>query len=371
MTLFIDKLELTNFRSYSSFSLCDIYPMTIFIGPNAVGKTNLIEAIDLLTGISSFRNARNSELVKDDQSQCRVYAHAQGDNRSLDFEMVISDGKKRYLLNGKEKQARSLRGMIPSVVFTPDDLLLIKGSNSNRRQAVDSLGAQLNVNYPIVKRDYEQILHEKNNLLKENPQLNLLDSFDEVLITCGTQLFCYRVSLFNKLLPYIQSFYYDISHREEKITACYLPSWAADSTKEVDPYNKEEIREAFYQAIQERKAEEAARRHAVVGPHADKISFAIDGRDASTFASQGQQRSLVLAWKLAEVALIEEMLDSRPVLLLDDVMSELDELRRTELTKYVLRSTQTFITTTNRDYFSDGVLSEARFVELPIKQGEE
>ena len=108
-------------------------------------------------------------------------------------------------------------------------------------------------------------------------------------------------------------------------------------------------------------------KHALIGPHKDEIRFYIDGRDAATFGSQGQQRSLVLAWKLAEVALIEEMLHTKPILLLDDVMSELDEVRRNELTKYVLKSTQTFVTTTNIDYFTEEMLSKARIVQLDYR----
>ena len=366
MTLSIQKFELSNYRNYESFTLDGVSELTIFVGPNAVGKTNLVEAIDLVTGISSFRNAKTEELVGNATLPTRVKAVVSDEARLLDVELRIVDKKKKYLLNGKEKQAHALKGMIPAVTFIPDDLTLIKGSNTHRRHALDLLGSQLSVGYPVVRREYEQILRQKNNLLKDDPQMAFLESLDEVVARCATQLFCYRVSLFQRLLPYVQDFYQDISHRDELVTAEYVPSWALDGdvAAEVDPHDKESVFNCLQKAIEKRRFEEIARKHALVGPHKDEIRFFIDGRPAEVYGSQGQQRSLVLSWKLAEVALIEEMLSTRPILILDDVMSELDEVRRNELTKYVLRSTQTFITTTNIDYFSKEMLDLAQIVKL-------
>lgn len=366
MALLVNKLELKNFRNYQSFALEDLSALTIFVGPNAVGKTNLMEAIDLVTSISSFRNSKTEELVGVPGLPTSVKSWVSDEHRQLEFALQVVEGKKKYLLNGKEKRSSDLRGMLPSVTFIPDDLTLIKGSNTHRRHALDSLGSQLAPSYPVIRREYEQILRQKNNLLKEDPSIPFLESVDEVLVKCATQLFCYRLSLFQKLIPYIQDFYRDISHRDELITAEYVPSWEEDSVSHetLDPHDKELIRQRFYKAVEERRFEEMARKHAVIGPHKDEIRFYINGRAADTYGSQGQQRSLVLAWKLAEVTLIEEMIDARPVLLLDDVMSELDEIRRNELTKYVLRSTQTFITTTNISYFSDEILDNARIIQL-------
>lgn len=369
MALSIQSIDIANFRNYDVFSLSDLPELTIFVGPNAVGKTNLMEGIDLLTSMSSFRNARVADLVGDPSRPSWVRAHVCDDHRSLDFELRIVEGKKHYFLNGKEKRALDLRGMIPSVVFTPDDLTLIKGPNTNRRHALDVLGSQLAANYPVVRREYEQILKQKNNLLKNEPSAAFLESVDEVLIARATQLYCYRVSLFEKLLPVIQDFYRDISHRGEMVTAEYIPSWEQENVprETIDPHNRERVSELLRQAIENNRFKEMTCKHAVIGPHKDEIRFYIDGRDAATFGSQGQQRSLVLAWKLAEVALIEEMLHTKPILLLDDVMSELDEVRRNELTKYVLKSTQTFVTTTNIDYFTEEMLSKARIVQLDYR----
>ena len=131
------------------------------------------------------------------------------------------------------------------------------------------------------------------------------------------------------------------------------------------------MRQLMYNAVEKARFKELAAKHAMIGPHKDAIRFYIDGRDAAIYGSQGQQRSLVLAWKLAEVRLIEEMFDIKPILLLDDVMSELDEVRRNELTKYVLESTQTFITTTNISYFTQEMLNQAHIVHLDYREDSE
>lgn len=381
MSLTIRQLELCNFRNYRHL-LCDsLSDLNIFVGPNAVGKTNIVESIDLLTSISSFRNPKAAELVGPYERFARAEILAEGDNRFLRLDLHVSEGKKKYLLNGKEKAASRLRGMVPSVSFTPDDLMLIKGPNAPRRHAIDVLGAQLTANYSAIRKDFEQILRQKNNLLKDDPPRAFLDSIDETFVTCATQFYCYRVSLFEKLVPHINAYYQDIAQRDERVVGEYIPSWIAsasatradvsrETTPEAfpDPHDKERVRLLLQQTIAENRYRELSARRSLIGPHKDEIRFFIDGRNASVFGSQGQQRSLVLAWKLAEVRLVEEMLGKKPLLLLDDVMSELDEIRRRELTKYVLASTQTFITTTNLDYFAPEMLDCACVTHLEYRK---
>ena len=371
MSLQITQLELSNFRNYREFKCDGLSKLNIFVGPNAVGKTNIVESIDLLTSISSFRNSRAAELMGPYEDFARARAQVKDDHRALEFELRVKDGKKKYFYNGKEKPANQLRGIMPSVTFTPDDLSLIKGANSFRRRALDALGSQLSANYPVVRKDFEQILRQKNNLLKDNPSLVFLESINEMFVLYAAQLYCYRVSLFEKLLPCVSEYYRNISHRGEEVTARYIPSWLAENVSHEtfaidlpDSHDKEQVRSVLLDAVNASSHRELAARHALVGPHKDSILFSIDGREAGTFGSQGQQRSLVLAWKLAEVRLVQEMLDTKPILLLDDVMSELDELRRKELTRYVLSSTQTFITTTNLSYFTQDMLDCAHIVHL-------
>ncbi len=367
MDLSITHISFANFRSYESFDLDGIGPLTVLVGPNAVGKTNIVEGIQLLTSQSSFRHPSAEELVRSGERFARLQADVTDGNRQLAFELRVEEGRKRFLLNGKAKRTADLKGLVPSVTFTPDDLELAKGSMSLRRASLDALGSQLSANHYLIRRDYEKVLRHKNRLLKDEAQPALLESIDEMVVTCGAQLAAYRSALFEKLARSMADYYGEITEGRERLRACYVPSW-----KTHDPavaatfaFGRDEAREELSRALVEKRAAELARHRALVGPHADKIEFFIDGKNASSYGSQGQQRSVVLAFKLAEASLIQDILNQKPVLLLDDVMSELDESRRRALVAFIAGDIQTFITTANIDYFDADLLSSARVVSLP------
>lgn len=346
----ITDITLRNFRSYDELMLRDLGELTIFVGPNASGKTNAVEAIQLLTALVSFRNATAGELVKRGQQHARIEASLTDGNRLLDvgLQLEADPPGRHFLMNGKRRAAKDIRGTLPSVTFTPDDLNLVKGSDRHRRREVDVLGAQLNANYFQLVRDYDKVLRQKNRLLKDLAPMPLLEASNEVFAKVGEQLAGYRQALFNRLGPHIARHYADISGSREVFTAEYVRSWAEGKTlsEAVDLHS------------------EASRCRALAGPHLDKVTFYIDGLDAQSFASQGQQRSIVLACKLAEAEVVEEMLGQLPVLLLDDVMSELDGTRRAALVRGLLEGKQTFITTANIDYFDEAMLERAHVVNL-------
>ncbi len=382
MTLSIQSIELRDFRSYGRLRLEGIGPLTVLVGPNAVGKTNIVEGIQLLTALASFRHPTIEQMVRRGAERAFLGAHVSDGNRELDVELRMEGHAKRYALNGKAKRTADLKGLVPSVTFTPDDLDLVKGSHGTRRKALDALGSQLNANYYLILKDYEKVLQYKNRLLKEEASDVMIDSIDEMLVTVGAQLTCYRASLFERLAPQVARRYGEIAGRGEALACAYRPCWetaapvgapaasesAADAAPALAPLTRDAAREALEAALAGRRAEERARRRAVVGPQGDAIAFAIDGMDATLYGSQGQQRSVVLAWKLAEAAVIEEMLDQKPVLLLDDVMSELDEARRAALVSYISDDVQTFITTANLAYFDQAMLSTARVIQLPLAE---
>ena len=367
MTLSIEHIGFTNFRNYERFELNDIGALTLFVGPNAVGKTNIVEGIQLMTALSSFRHPLIDQVIKHGESYARAEARVTGDDRVLDIVMLLESHKRKYTLNGKARRPADLKGLIPSVSFTPDDLDLVKGSMSVRRTAIDALGSQLSPNHYLIKKDYEKVIRYKNRLLKEEAQVALIDSINETLVTCGAQLACYRAALFAKLAPEISRRYADIA-QGEKLQVTYVPSWMTPVSREtpceVASFSRDEARDALASALEARHGEELARRKSVVGPHSDEIGFYIEGKNAGNYGSQGQQRSIVLACKLAEASIIEDMLSQKPVLLLDDVMSELDEHRRHALVEFISGDMQTFITTANLAYFDDSLLRNARVVQL-------
>lgn len=370
MDLSIDHISFLNFRSYDTFDLEDIGPLTVFVGPNAVGKTNIVEGIQLLTAQASFRHAPVEQLVHAGSDFARLSADVSDGNRQLELCLQLAEGRKKHLLNGKAKNTADLKGLVPSVTFTPDDLDLAKGSMSIRRAALDTLGSQLSANHYLIRRDYEKVLRHKNRLLKDEASPALVEAMNETLITCGAQLACYRAALFEKLAASMASYYTEITGGAETLEACYIPSWAEHDPAKIETYvfSRDEARMALAQALRQRGAEERARHRSVVGPHADHIEFFIDGKNASSYGSQGQQRSVVLAFKLAEATLIQSILHQKPVLLLDDVMSELDAARRRSLVSFISGDIQTFITTTNLAYFDDDLLQSARIVELERKR---
>ena len=369
MHLRIERIAFRNFRNYETFELSALGPLTVLVGPNAVGKTNVVEGVQLLTALQSFRRPSLEQIVRQGADFARLDADVTDGSRELALSLQVSEGKKRYLLNGKGKRTADLKGLVPSVTFAPDDLELAKGAPAVKRAALDALGSQLSANHYVIKKDYEKVVRYKNRLLKDDALPELVASIDETLVTCGAQLACYRSALVEKLAPRVADYYAAIAGGREALMMGYVPSWEPH-----DPdlpatfaFGRDEARKRLQAEIARRRDEERARRRAIVGPHADHVEFFIAGRNVALYGSQGQQRSVVLAFKLAEAALIQEMLGQKPVLLLDDVMSELDEGRHNALVSFIEGDIQTFITTANLAYFDEDLLSRARVVELPLE----
>lgn len=370
MSLRIKDVSFDDFRSYEHFRLSDIGPLTVLVGPNAVGKTNVVEGIQLLTAQTSFRNPTGVQLVREGADFARLHATAADESRLLELGLTIEAGKRRFTLNGKQKRTADLKGVIPSVTFTPDDLNLAKGSGTTRRNALDAVGSQLSRNHYLIRRDFDKVLRHKNSLLKDEASPLLLESLNDLMVTCGAQLVCYRAALFGKLAASMASYYAEIVGNRETLSARYAPSWLAEGEwlDAGGTLDRDEARERFAAALRGRWRQERARHRALVGPHADRIEFFVEGRPVGVYGSQGQQRSAVLAFKLAEVTLICDLLGQQPVLLLDDVMSELDEQRRRALVRFVSGDIQTFITTANLAYFDEDLLAAARVVRLPLER---
>ncbi len=367
----IRALRFDDFRSYEHFELDDVGDLTVFVGPNASGKTNAVEGIQLLTAFGSFRGAKSRELIRWGAEQAVLRAHVLSEARDLDVLHVLRRGHRGCTLNGKRKTVQDMQGVLPSVTFSPDDLVLVKGAQSNRRAALDLLGCQLSRAHRILKRDYERIVRHKNALLRDEADPLLLASVDDMMVAPAVQLYLYRAALFRNLSRRIADAYASITQGEEKVEMSYVPSWEDEAIKQAASwapmnleYDKEAASQAFAKALEARRGEEMARKRACVGPHADHVEFFIDGRNAGMYASQGQQRSLVLAWKIAEVGLVRELAGVSPVLLLDDVMSELDASRRHALVSLLRQDIQTFITTTETAFFEDDIMERANVVKL-------
>ena len=374
MGMSLTSLRFECFRNYGQFELDDIGDLTVFIGPNGVGKTNVLEGVQLVTSAQSFRHSQINQLLMHEKDQARIWARVADENRLLDISLNLQPGKKRYTVNGKAKQSADVRGTLPAVAFVPDDLDLAKRSSSVKRNALDDLGVQVSKNYHVIARDYEKTLRYKNRLLKDDAPQDLIDALNDTFLTCASQLYCYRHALHRRITPLVEDGYAEISKSRERFGSSYLPSWDYLNNGEQDVEmagfdggetpNRESVRNSLERALERFGEEERRRRRSLVGPHNDKLAFYLGERDASRYASQGQQRSIVLAWKLAEVEIVRQTLGVNPILLLDDVMSELDEARRDMLVSCVGDDIQTFITATDLSPFNDKLLSRANIVTL-------
>lgn len=369
MGLILSAIDCNNFRSYHQLKLDEIGMLTLIIGPNATGKTNLLEGIQYTTAATSFRHPTLLHLIRSGEKNSWFKSVFEGDGRNLEVELRCSLDRKDFYLNGKKKQAHKIRGILPSVLFCPDDLNLIKGSQSVKRTQLDLLGSQISSGYNAVRKDYEKILRQKNSCLKQEMPHEYLSSINEVLASIGAQLYHLRSQLVTSLIPYIQDYYHELSLGREEVSIRYIPSWGrAEANPEeyqenawVDRHTAQEL---LVQKMENDYPKEHERHMSLYGPQIDRIEFYLDKRNASSFASQGQQRSLVLSYKMAEVALIKEKLGQNPLLLLDDVMSELDNDRRSALFSLLSEGIQTFITATNSEMFDESLKKQARIVEL-------
>jgi len=360
--LSVTRLILRDFRSYEHLEIEPDPKLTILVGPNAAGKTNVVEAIQLVTAGDSFRRPQWSELVRWGTREARVELTAEGEGRVLETLLTVGDaGRRVYRVNGKVRRRISeVAGIIPCVSFTPDDLRMVKDSADKRRSAIDGVGDQLSPAYLTVRMEYERIVRQRNALLKEQQRnQDVLEALTERLVIKGVAFMGHRHRLFDRIKTKMSEVYETLAPGE-KLSASYVPSWRRGdaTTGSGDPM------ESMREALRKSEAEEKARGLTLVGPHRDEVVFSLNTREARAFASQGQMRTIALAWKLAEVAVITDIAGQPPVLLLDDVMSELDETRRHALASFVGEAAQTFLTTTNLGYFEEGLVSRAKVVPI-------
>lgn len=357
MGLRVTRAAFERYRNLDGRELSFAPGMTVLVGHNAAGKTNTIEALQLLTCGRSFRRPLPAELVSEGCVQGVVRAVEEGDGRRIDLELDVNRDKRTFVRNNKRIRPNDLAGELVSVLFCPDDLAFAKGSPSKRRDELDDFGRQVNKGYGRLVSHYEKAVEQRNRLLKE-PVVDeaLLAAWDESIATGGARLLQHRRALFCRLRDVYCQVYRQIAPGEEP-AVLYKDSLGGGADEDVD-----QAREAFLAALAERRLEERRRGMTLVGPHRDDLLFTVDGRDVRTFGSQGQQRSVVLAWKMAEVEVVEQIRHERPLLLLDDVMSELDENRRAAVSGFVNRGVQMVVTTTNLGYFSAEQLANAEVV---------
>lgn len=340
--MIIKKLILTNFRNYEHESVEFSDKTNLIVGKNAQGKTNLVEPIYLLSTFKSFRNSKLHDCVKEEEKDAVVEAVVSSEiygERKIKL-VIKKDGENEFYVNGnKLSQKKEMLGFVYSVVFSPDELKLVKGGPEIRREFLDIDISQVSKAYCSLLERYEQILTNRNKLLKnyfgvKNLDLQL-DIWDEQLALIGSQIALSRKNFIEKINNKINSVMQYISKGKENLEVKYLG---------LKGIKREEITDKFLESLKTNRQRDKDLGYTSVGPHRDELKFFINNKEVKPFASQGQCRSVVLALKLAELETIKEEKEC-PVLILDDVFSELDYSRQELLLKY-LENQQIFITST-------------------------
>jgi len=341
----LQRLELFNFRSYDHRVFEPIPTINIVRGQNATGKTNLIEAVHFMTGAGSFRTSKDADLIKHGCDGFRLIADAHSDGRDQHLEFRRDVNGKSYIINGVRKRRRAdVMGLVRCVTFCPDDLDLIKGSSAERRNFLDSSISQIRPNYASCVSEYNKILAQKSRILRDYHKkpslLESLDDFTSQLLTFGARIILYRRSFCETLSVNASEEHEKISGGREVLTVNYSC-----------PYSGQDVKSLYlemWDAYTKRRKDELEREMILIGPHRDDLEVLIDGVPARDFASQGQIRTAVLSLMLAKRSLYFKNTGEYPIMLLDDVLSELDEKRRS----YVLNKTgegQVFITTCDNE----------------------
>ena len=426
----LEHLLIKNFRNHGSFEILDIQSNLVFIGQNGLGKTNLLEAVQLAGTLESFRSAPWPDLIKAPtvseppaaEPWARVEAGFWLAGALVQTRLEITGQGAAFYLNEKKKRRQDMEYKIPMVSFVPDDLQLLKGPAEGRRRYLDDLGKRLSASYRRLWRDYTKIVRQRNAFLKNLKGCCLVPSLSEEawndrLADLGAALMVSRTRLFERLLAEAKGYYESLSGTEG-LDGRYFPSFLRGGQADLESLKsqapsvlaeastgapagipaeastgalagadtdtpssaplassstggrpsvadqKEEYKQQLLAALERRRHEEYLRGSTLVGPHRDELDFLANGQDTRRFSSQGQQRTIILALKFGETRMLSQTYGAEPILLLDDVLSELDGTRRERLLELCAGSAQTIITATDIAGLPASAIAESRVIEL-------
>lgn len=342
--LFIKSLSFKNYRNLADGEIIPCEKINVIHGNNAQGKTNIIEALWLFCGGHSFKGSKENEFIKFGEKFAKIKASFFSQNREQEAEIIFNGNKKEVVINGVKKvSSAALIEKFNAVVFSPEDLTLVKRGPSARRRFIDGAICREKLRNAVTISKYNQTLNQRNALLKDiyrHPELkSTLSIWDETLCILGAKIIFQRLSYIDKLKKDAGKYHLGISDNSEKLDIIYNSNCSA-----VYGDNEEEIYNKMEDSLKKSIKDDINSGFTNIGPHRDDFSIIINDRKAKVFASQGQQRSAVLSLKLAEAKVLSTLMGENPVILLDDVLSELDKKRRDFLLSKI-KEYQVFITT--------------------------
>ena len=334
--MYIEEIKLHNFRNYEEQKIELNKNINIFYGENAQGKTNIIESIFLCAYAKSFRTSKDKEIINLNKNEASVTLKYQKKDREGTIRVNISDKKYIYLNDIKAKKMSEILGNLNVVIFSPDDINILKDGPEKRRRFLDMMIGQLRPNYIHCLNIYLKVLEQRNNYLRQIKEQNkseeLLEIWDEKLAEYAIIVYRYRYEFINKIKEVINEIHCKITDNKENLELNYI--------SECD--NKEK----FIELLKQRRKLDIIKGYTTKGVHRDDFNIFINNKEVSVYGSQGQNRTVVLSLKLAELQVIKDDIDDYPILLLDDFMSELDSNRRKSFLNNI-ENTQIIITCTD------------------------
>ncbi|MEO4055378.1 DNA replication/repair protein RecF [Solibacillus sp. CAU 1738] len=365
----IERLHLTNYRNYESLMLDFSPKINVFIGENAQGKTNVMESIYVLAMAKSHRTSNDKELIRWGSDYGKIEGVVQKRYGSLPIELTVSKkGKKGKINHLEQSRLSNYIGQMNVVMFAPEDLNVVKGSPQLRRRFIDMEIGQISPVYLHDLLTFQKILKQRNSILKSNQgrsSLNdvMFDVYTEQYIRAAVQIIRKRFQFMELLQAWAEPIHAGISRGLEKLVIQYRPIAGLDSSQ-----TAEEMEAHLEKKLAEVKKRELERGVTLIGPHRDDLQFFVNDYDVQIYGSQGQQRTTALSLKLAEIELIKQETKETPILLLDDVLSELDDYRQSHLLNTIQGEVQTFVTTTSVEGIHHETMTHAKLFH--VKQGE-
>lgn len=359
----IKHLKLINFRNYSNLEIDFNKNVNIFIGENGKGKTNILESIYVLSLTKSNRFGNEDDLIKFNEEISKIEGLIENDELIKKQEVYLTRNKKQIFINNKE--IRRIKDYISNfcvISFTPDDLEIIKGSPNTRRNMINIDISQLQNNYISYLNDYNHIIKMRNEYLKKmnlngNSDIRYLDVINEKMIETGIKIYEYRYRFFekiNKILPEIF----------KKLTNLDNLCIQYETSVDLNDFNYEKVKSNYQKKVNKNFKIELMQGVTLTGPHRDDFSFNLNCLDMKAFASQGQQRLAIIALKISEIYLFKEDKGEYPVLLLDDIFSEIDIRKRNKVIKYLTKDIQSIITTTDINDIDEKLLENATIFKV-------
>lgn len=345
--MYVKQLSLNDYRNYEELELTFHPGIHLFIGDNAQGKTNLLEALYVLALAKSHRTSKDRELIRHDQKFAAIKGLVEKRQGILPLELYISNkGKKAKVNHLEQGRLSNYIGSLNVVMFAPEDLELVKGSPQVRRRFIDMEIGQISPMYLYYLSQYNKLLHQRNALLKDwkNRLENrpLIEVFTSQLVSMAAKILVQRDYFIRLLESWAGPIHEQIAQGKEKLEIIYQYSTPVEGGM-----SEEEIVQVLTTKFEEIREREEERGITLIGPHRDDLQFKVNGFDVHSYGSQGQQRTTALSLKLAEIELIKAEIGEFPILLLDDVLSELDDTRRALLLKTIENKVQTFVTNTS------------------------